>query len=557
MQSIKRRWTKGLVPQDIIRKKVLELVRHYSIVTWKADLLLQYYILRVVEKKETGLPINQTLFTQLIRLVQGCFNPRSTSQEIQFLQLCAQEMPPFVDSRVNVQYMGQLERLLATQMNTNFQLYLERIDTTYTQQTLRYLDKVNARKWHSWLWKDLQELEETSECTREEASTLHEFLNHGFGKKGCWEKLQYAHWLLSMRTPDEKKFFLCPQRSISLQHLPFDFTATQNLLHSCNWEIYSVSFEDPEKRKEEVDRVFGIMFSSQVHALEHGPWKFDFSFQTDGYACTLIHTTRDPYRKKGIAARQGTKRKHSEEEDPSPVDLLAFDRFVGLDPGRAKLFTAVVCEGPLNEEVFTTQMPSLCESMKHFVKRRQKMNHSSGKPSDTPMESLKVCSSRLFLDALRSNISSWTTQWNQLTQKTSQQKFRAYRTKQKHLEEMGRILCPQKSQKTLLAFGDAHFAWGGKSGVAPVQGLRKFLSKQKYCHVVPIDEFRSSKLCSVCYSELQGDLFQVRHCSRCPSGALRYWNRDINAARNILHRLLWKEEVPPAFQRSSRSPGVG
>jgi transposase len=84
--------------------------------------------------------------------------------------------------------------------------------------------------------------------------------------------------------------------------------------------------------------------------------------------------------------------------------------------------------------------------------------------------------------------------------------------------------------------------------------------------VLPMDEYRTSKLCSQCHCRLKevrlrtkdkdGRLFlqENRNVLRCANRSCRanFWNRDINAASNILKllspRLLGFERIP-AFAR--------
>jgi transposase len=84
---------------------------------------------------------------------------------------------------------------------------------------------------------------------------------------------------------------------------------------------------------------------------------------------------------------------------------------------------------------------------------------------------------------------------------------------------------------------------------APVKGFARAL--QKRATVVPIDEYKTSKLCSLCHDTLEKarllatnddgefELRKNRNILRCASSACRanFWNRDVNAARNMLELL--------------------
>jgi hypothetical protein len=84
---------------------------------------------------------------------------------------------------------------------------------------------------------------------------------------------------------------------------------------------------------------------------------------------------------------------------------------------------------------------------------------------------------------------------------------------------------------------------------APVKGFARAL--QKRVTVVPMDEYKTSKLCSLCHHSLEKarllptnddgefELRKNRNVLRCATSACRanFWNRDVNAARNILELL--------------------
>ena len=87
--------------------------------------------------------------------------------------------------------------------------------------------------------------------------------------------------------------------------------------------------------------------------------------------------------------------------------------------------------------------------------------------------------------------------------------------------------------------------------------------------VVLVNEFRTSKLCSACHKEMHQHrlCFGVKRCinSDCSRG---FWNRDVNAAINILNLFLWavafgkpetkgccsgtSESRPEAFRRTEQ-----
>ena len=82
---------------------------------------------------------------------------------------------------------------------------------------------------------------------------------------------------------------------------------------------------------------------------------------------------------------------------------------------------------------------------------------------------------------------------------------------------------------------------------------------QKWCEVVEVDEFRTSKLCCHCHCEMAKvkyngkEINSVLRCSNNECGITI--DRDINGARNIymlLTKMIQKAKRPEAFCRSKK-----
>ncbi|KAF1786418.1 hypothetical protein PC116_g24726 [Phytophthora cactorum] len=144
------------------------------------------------------------------------------------------------------------------------------------------------------------------------------------------------------------------------------------------------------------------------------------------------------------------------------------------------------------------------------------------------------------------------------------------------VDEIARQIIPTVNRLTCVAYGD----WSRRDGIkghapSPVKGLKEALRKRAM--VVSMDEFRTSKLCSQCHQSLSSVQYPTpvfpkgvqkpkrrkmkgkilprdwsraeiksKHCHvvlRCENEdcEARYWDRDVNAAINMLELL--KSEV--------------
>lgn len=97
----------------------------------------------------------------------------------------------------------------------------------------------------------------------------------------------------------------------------------------------------------------------------------------------------------------------------------------------------------------------------------------------------------------------------------------------------------EKKLTTLVLYGDANIPmWIRGYRRTPLNKLKKRLLDRAYKHqndvdVVFVDEYRTTVLCSWCNSRCKVSKKGHRylHCTPCK----RTWNRDINAAQNILN----------------------
>lgn len=157
--------------------------------------------------------------------------------------------------------------------------------------------------------------------------------------------------------------------------------------------------------------------------------------------------------------------------------------------------------------------------------------------------------------------------WLQLLdfhQENREDNWRCFRYRQRTLAQFTNHIfdCSQgasNKKDVVIAYGDARLNHAMRSHKpVPVKRLPKVLSTQMT--VKYVNEFRTSQICSqLCDDEYipmdnaidneSGDMiYAVKYCENCKI----YWDRDANAARNILYRFLCEECFNDVDARFSR-----
>jgi hypothetical protein len=138
-------------------------------------------------------------------------------------------------------------------------------------------------------------------------------------------------------------------------------------------------------------------------------------------------------------------------------------------------------------------------------------------------------------------------------------RFKSYIGRQQAMELLCRRIVPknQRRENVVVAFGSAQFPWGRGHASGPVKAFRKELARR--CHVVMVDEYLTSRVCSTCQG-LFDDHQWFWSLRICKNICLTRWNRDVNAARNIrnilIHMAENQGERPDPFRRPGRHPNL-
>ena len=229
--------------------------------------------------------------------------------------------------------------------------------------------------------------------------------------------------------------------------------------------------------------------------------------------------------------KMNTKRKLDNTDD-------VFDRYVGLDPGVNQIYSAVDQDNKFMN----------CSSKKY--RTNSKIKHSLEwnkrqcihvKDTLNSLKSFKTAD----IDKYKSAFDEYSKSYNELTifynsKPYKKWKFKTFCFSKKTISSMCKDIC--KNRKTLVGYGD----WSKNQGIikkhpsTPNKKLREALIRYKDCKVVSVNEYRTSKECSLCHSVVK-NVSKIHQVVRCTNNECSMcWQRDINASRNIIQKLYYE-----------------
>jgi len=226
--------------------------------------------------------------------------------------------------------------------------------------------------------------------------------------------------------------------------------------------------------------------------------------------------------------KMATKRKLDDTEEQ-------FDRIVGLDPGVNQIYSAV------DQDNNFMNCSSKQYRTKSKIKHSCEWNKRRCKEVQDTLNSLKSFKT-VDIDKYKSAFEQYSKTYNELTffynsKAYKKWKFKTYCFRKKTISSMCKDIC--KNKKTLVGYGD----WSKNQGIikkhpsTPNKKLREALIRYKDCKVVSVNEYRTSKECSICHSVVK-NVSKIHQIVRCSNNECSMcWQRDINASRNIIQKL--------------------
>lgn len=313
-----------------------------------------------------------------------------------------------------------------------------------------------------------------------------------------------------------KNFTLAPLYKAGRKHIQYDRRAFHSML--CSLKIVPTKLNDKGRTVQVTDREFDWNEFINVKSNFHG------SFTTDGVS-VCIKYDREKVVIKSLSP-------------PKKIVRYNFNCEIGMDPG-LRLFIAAVKKYPdghyenvkISNATYQYENGSHGRKMKR-LKWTKKQDELIEKDRPELISSMSPIKYKEFI--------KFELKWMQKKQLTYNQKKIArlkldeYARKHKTVANYVNQLVGS-AKRVGVYYGDASIAANSPmKGYVRVPGklLKEKLKLHPRVRMIMVDEFRSSKLCSLCYRELQIPKSPHRFTS-CPS-CKKVFNRDINAANNML-----------------------
>jgi hypothetical protein len=260
--------------------------------------------------------------------------------------------------------------------------------------------------------------------------------------------------------------------------------------------------------------------------------EFTRTIDTDGYAINVHFTKRKDEKMKNVV------------HDPKTMDFKG-KRVLGVDPGRSNVYTiAEDIGGGMYKKYTLTRKQFYTESgINKANKLSEKWNQGIKKELALLSEhSPKSASLIVFEKYIKALLSIEKKLWKEYTKsRWQEQRFRLYGGKKRVFARFFNKLGDPKN--TVLAYGSAKFAPGGKNEVAVPVG-RAYQEATYRFETVLVDEFRTSKVnwktldvLDQVITKKKDKLIPIRGllwCSSTNEFKGKFVDRDLNAAINIL-----------------------
>ncbi|KAJ3078525.1 hypothetical protein HK102_004430 [Quaeritorhiza haematococci] len=278
--------------------------------------------------------------------------------------------------------------------------------------------------------------------------------------------------------------------------------------------------------------------------------RFHYFLKTDGVGVS-VHKFRWDQQQRNVSSHRPIRWKTS-VPIPAPENVKMY---VGIDPGRRSIITAVKARPETSPRFDETSVQ--ISNKQHQVRSAAKW---TSRWTQTRLQRLSLkeylCDTPSFRTPGVAGIDKYyqyillrindIIDFN-VSRATRRVRFQAHRARQKAIRYMCEKLLevpwdtgpPERDKAIVIGFGDGNKNGNFGSGNAPSPNGRRIMKMLASCGfkdwfvAAEVSEFNTSQVCSKCLSDQRLESTEhwgVKRCEICD----RWWNRDINAARNML-----------------------
>jgi hypothetical protein len=549
---------------DTIVEDILPKINTISFLSYK---LLNYHFTRLLEENKPLPEIKQNLFYQACCMVSRLKYTKDTTDTTTELYESFSQMKQYITDELPARdylclgYITNLNKLQLTMTNNHLKLNFYNRFRKYLK--LRTGETDNAVVYH-WL-KDIYEvtyegkntfilyMREWLKYTPTEANIV-KHSNH-------FVKIYYSILKEFEKYPETKgvrTFTLLPHKhGFTQSHITICNAGLENTLKYIANELKCANNNidsglDVKKFEENSNKYWKELFNITKYETKNK--KFGYTILTDGKSVVL-------------QMRKPVKPEKTDTEQQ-------YDNFLGIDPGIRALITSYdtndkVIQVSTREYRHESKMIYACKKRENWYKKWEHYEEWKLIPTiKTSKTSVMKEYFKYVFPRLRTFTEFHIEKGFRNLNFTSYCRSKA--TLAKICERISGVTKKTKHVKTLVGFGDYSQQHGlvKSHPTTPILRLKKEL--RRYCKVVDIDEYKTSKTCSSCNKEIVlyrnriqrkkmgvlepiAKMTNIHSVIRCKHNECKLccMDRDINASKNILGLLLNQyrgEERPVCFR---------
>jgi hypothetical protein len=554
---------------DTIVEDILPKINTISFLSYK---LLNYHFTRLLEENKPLPEIKQNLFYQACCMVSRLKYTKDTTDTTTELYESFSQMKQYITDELPARdylclgYITNLNKLQLTMTNNHLKLNFYNRFRKYLK--LRTGETDNAVVYN-WL-KDIYEVKyegkntfilymrEWLKYTPTEANIV-KHSNH-------FVKIYYSILKEFEKYPETKgvrTFTLLPHKhGFTQSHITICNAGLENTLKYIANELKCANNNnnidsglDVKKFEENSNKYWKELFNITKYETKNK--KFGYTILTDGKSVVL--QMRKPSQPEKTATQ------YTEQQ---------YDNFLGIDPGIRALITSYdtndkVIQVSTREYRHESKMIYACKKRENWYKKWEHYEEWKLIPTiKTSKTSVMKEYFKYVFPRLRTFTEFHIEKGFRNLNFTSYCRSKA--TLAKICERISGVTKKTKHVKTLVGFGDYSQQHGlvKSHPTTPILRLKKEL--RRYCKVVDIDEYKTSKTCSSCNKEIElyrnriqrkkmgvlepiAKMTNIHSVIRCKHNECKLccMDRDINASKNILGLLLNQyrgEERPVCFR---------